>query len=207
MSLVFGIIGASLYGLDYYNVIDIKAPSPIAAEKLTIYMPESDSTKFNKIISEFKEDNIDVTIMEFFPPDPKKDWKAFKKAISRIESKGSYTAKDGQYWGKYQLGDNARKAAGLSASWEQFSKNPDMQEGAFLSWMRLTKKQIVQYNLYKYMGQYIRGYQITESGLLALVHNVGIGGAIQFLKSNGESIPAGNPIAFIKLGGYNVNLE
>ena len=209
LALYLGGIGAVIFGgLHIFNLTISKKPeNKEALYVFRPYLPDTDT------IAQLYAKSKGYDYVIIFLPDPKKDWKAFKRGIHKIESKTtndslSYHAKSGQYWGRYQLGDKARELVGLkNVTWKEFSTNPEMQEGAFLTWARLTKKQMLQYNLYKYVGTYVRGVQITESGLIALVHNVGIGGALIFLKSNGQTLPPGNPLAFIKVGGYNVNLD
>jgi len=204
ISLFCGIIALIFYGLEYFNVIEIRKPE-IVVDYKTAYTPDWDTINQNKLI------NDGYNIIIFYPPNPKKDWKKFKEEIHKIESNfnSPYIVKNGEYWGKYQLGNDARNLVGLkNVTWKEFSTNPEMQEGAFLTWVRLTKKQLYKYDLYKYMGKFMRGFQITESGLIAMVHNCGIGGAQVFLKSNGQQLPKdGNPILFGKVGGYNLNLD
>ena len=206
LAIFVGIIVGGLFSLDYFGVVNISKAIPKAEKRLTVYLPDNDTSNITKIRKTF-----DVII--FYPPDPKKGWKMFKQSLHNIETKGtsnaaSYSQQNGQYWGKYQLGTDARKLVGLEKmSWKEFSTNPDLQEGAILTWMRLMRT-IMKPDIDRYNGRYMRGFQITESGIIAMAHNCGEGGARVFLSSNGNSLPEyGNPVLFGKLGGYNLNLE
>lgn len=158
-----------------------------------------------------------------YPESNTKDWDAYKELMhSRFESPGSdsasyfarrvETTKDGkktmsQYWGRYQLGNSARKACGIGdMSWEEFSTNPEIQEGVFKTWIRLLYQDMAPY-IAKYDGRFIAGHQITASGIVSMAHNVGTVPTIQFLRSRGDSIPAdGNAPAtrFLSLGGFDL---
>jgi hypothetical protein len=146
-------------------------------------------------------------VVIYFLPDTKKDWKRYKEAIHMIESRGdNYRSRDGIYWGRYQLGPQARELAGLGKmTFEEFASNPELQEGAFLGWIRYLRVQANQLGLSKYYGKYIDGVQITESGVLSMCHNAGTGATLSYLQSGGGNPPGG--LQFLKIGGYNLNLE
>jgi len=200
--LVFGgIIFAGLFTLDYFNVISISKGTPKVEPKITIYLPDTDVTNIAKLSKQFN-------VVIFFPPDPKKDWKKYKEAVCGIESKtqGLYKARNGQYWGKYQLGEQARALSGLGKmSFDEFASNPELQEGAFLAWIRFIQQEANKAKLYRYYGRFIDGVQITESGVIAMCHNAGIGATQQYLARGGGNPPGG--LKFLKLGGYDLNLE
>lgn len=207
ISLIILLVGGTLYMLREMNVIDVSPVKHIKEVKVA-YCPDWDTSNYKKLIHDGYEVNI------FYPYSPKKTWEEFKLQIAKIETKGltkelSYKAKSksGEYWGRYQLGKSAREAAGLAnITWKEFSQNPEMQEGAFLSWMRKLHNTCESMNLYnKYVGLYVNGVEITESGLLALCHNVGVGGAITYIKSNGQDTSIGGyPKKFVKIGGYRL---
>ena len=139
--------------------------------------------------------------------DPSKNYKKWKENLHGLESSNfsnPYEARreGSQYWGKYQLGPFARKAIGLDKiTWEQFSKNPDMQEAAFYDWCKFLKK-YMQPEINKYSGKFINGIQMTESGIIMIAHNSS--GAKSHLQSGNIPEPVRK---FAKLGGYNLNLE
>jgi hypothetical protein len=157
----------------------------------------------------------EFNVVIFFPPDPKKDWKLYKQKIHNIESTGSDSAsyyaistmKDDagrviEYWGRYQLGPLARKIAGLgNITFDRFASNPEMQEGAFLEWIKFIKI-LMQPEVIKYSGKFYDGVQITESGIISMTHNAGDAATRAYL-SRGSNPPGG--VKFLKIGGYNLN--
>lgn len=204
-SLFCGVIGAGLFTLDYFNIISISKAVPKVAEKTTIYLPDTDVASIAKLSKEFN-------VIIFFPPDPKKDWKQYKHKIHMIESNVSDSASyhafsklDGvEYWGRYQLGPLARKIAGLgNITWERFKNNPEMQEGAFLEWIKFIKT-LMRPEINKYSGRFYDGIQITESGIISMTHNAGAENTKAYL-ARGNNPPGGTK--FLKIGGYNLDLE
>lgn len=202
-SLFCGIIGGGLFTLDYFNIITISKAVPKVAEKLTIYLPDSDVATIAKLSKQFN-------VVIFFPPDPKKDWKLYKYRVHMIESTGpdsasyhAFSTLDGvEYWGRYQLGPLARKIAGLgNITWERFKNNPEMQEGAFLEWIKFIKN-LMQPEILKYSGRFYDGVQITESGIISMTHNAGAENTKAYL-ARGSNPPGG--VKFLKIGGYNLN--
>ncbi len=209
MGIFGGVITGGLFTLDYFNVISISKAVPKVSEKLTVYLPDTDAAAIAKLSKDFN-------VVIFFPPDPKKDWKMYKHKIHMIESKGSDSASyrafstmtiDGktvEYWGRYQLGPLARKIAGLgNITWERFKNNPEMQEGAFLEWIKFIKN-LMQPEILKYSGRFYDGVQITESGIISMTHNAGAENTKAYL-ARGNNPPGGTK--FLKIGGYNLNLE
>ena len=203
LSAIAGIIYGIVFSLNYFNIMNISKAVPKVADKITIYLPDYDTINQKKLDKTFN-------VVIFFLPDPKKDWKLFKYGVHNIETHGltneqSYLARggpNGEYWGKYQLGPFARKAIGLDKiTWEQFSKNPDMQEAAFYDWCKFLKK-YMQPEINKYSGKFINGIQMTESGIIMIAHNSS--GAKSHLQSGNIPEPVRK---FAKLGGYNLNLE
>jgi len=209
-TLFCGLIGTGLFTLDYFNIISISKAVPKVAEKLTIYLPDSDVSSIAKLSKQFN-------VVIFFLPDPKKDWKLYKHKIHMIESNGpdsaSYhafsTMKDDagrtiEYWGRYQLGPLARKIAGLgNITFARFAANPEMQEGAFLEWVKFIKTMMTP-EIIKYSGRFYDGVQITESGIISMAHNSGGANTKAYLV-RGTNPPGG--VKFLKIGGYNLNLE
>lgn len=209
-SIFGGIITGGLFVLDYFNIISISKAIPKVTEKITIYLPDTDVASIAKLSKDFN-------VIVFFPPNPKKDWKLYKHSIHKIESNGTDSAsyhefsimkdKNGnviEYWGRYQLGAQARKIAGLgNITFERFASNPEMQEGAFLEWIKYIKKQM-QPEIMKYSGRFYDGIQITESGIISMAHNAGVENTRAYL-IRGNDPPGG--IKFLKIGGYNLNFE
>lgn len=198
--LVIGFIAGGLFVLDYLNIVHISKAIP--KEKIVIYLPDGDSN-IEKLSKTY---NVKI----FFPYDEKKDWKEFKSRVQYIESHGlsdssSYSACNGQYWGRYQLGYQARKLSGLGdISFKDFSTNPQLQEGVFLAWIRFIRMAMAS-EINKYCGKYIDGIEITESGIIAMTHNAGSGAVRSYLQRGGGNPPGG--LRFLKIGGYNLNLN
>ena len=148
--------------------------------------------------------------------DKNKDYEKWAEDLHGIES-GSWVnpyearREGSQFWGKYQLGTSARKDIGLSdISWEQWKKNPDLQEAALRLWVE--KLYIyMKYYIEKYDGEFLNGWAITESGIIAMAHNVGKEATIDFLESGGKNVPVDgsgkDATRFLILGNYDLNLS
>lgn len=207
LSIVGLFIGIGLFTLDYFGVVRISKPLPRAERQFVVYVPDTDT------LAQMECQKRKIKYITMFLPDSKKNWKTYKKRFQQIEAKGmsdinSYFALSGQYWGRYQMGNDARAAVGLgNVTWKEYSTNPDMQEGAFLAWIRLLKKDL-QPEINRYTGAVMNNVQLTESGIIALGHNMGSGGCRAFLRSNGTTVPInGIPMAFVKIGGYKIDVE
>ena len=195
--IIVGLIGNIILHIAGYKVEKEIKPK---TEQFTVYIPDTDTTS-QKIA---KKRGIQFHI--FYIASPKKDWDKFKKAIANIES-GTGTVdpykirrEGSEYWGKYQMGELARHLAGCFATWEEFSNNPEMQEGAFRAWINFIRNDM-KVEISKFNNTWVNGYHITESGIVALAHNLGSGGARSFLYGT-KSCPS--PL-FLQIGGYNLN--
>ena len=204
VSLFVGIIIGGLFTLDYFHIVDVSKATPKPEQKITIYLPDYDTVNQQKLAKTFN-------VVIFFPPNPKKDWLLYKKAVHNIETHGTSDAQSyviqsasGAYWGRYQLGADARRLIKMEKyTWKEFSSNPDLQEAAFLQWVRLLKV-LMQPEINRYGGTFISGVQMTESGIISMAHNVGDGAARGYLNSG--RIPD-QVLKFAKLGGYKLNTE
>jgi len=206
---MYGFLIAGLFSATFYVFnLQINKVLPAKPIRYTVYVPDYDTMAQKEAAKIF-----DVRI--YFKPDPKKDWKLYKQAFHNIETRGTTDAQSyltqspsGAYWGRYQMGRAALASVKLgTVTWKEFSTNPDMQEGAFLSWIR-DRKTSMQPEIDRWCGTYMSGVEVTESGILAMAHNVGDGDAKAFLNSGGRVLPtAGNYLPFLKLGGYNLRLK
>lgn len=212
LSVVLGVLFVAWFFGFRYN------PVPVTVHKsIILYITEDVDTTYIKL----RIPKVKFIIL--YPPDISKDWKKYKEAMhSKFESTGSDSASyfarrtevvkgkkvPSQYWGRYQLGQSARNACKIGdMSWEEFSTNPEIQEGAFKIWIRLIYRDMKPY-ITQYEGKFIAGHQITASGIISMAHNVGEAPTIQFLQSGGSKIPSdGNASAtrFLSLGGYDLN--
>jgi len=198
ISIVYGII----FGLQYY--FDMPWEPKLPVNKITVYMNNDDSLNITKM-----DTNVFI-IKIIFPYDIKKDWKKYTQGIHNIETHGttdsaSYFQRNGEYWGRYQLGLEARNLAGIKRdmTFEEFASNPLLQEACFYGWMKHLKG-IMQPEINRYSGRFMNGIQITESGILSMAHNAGTGACKAYL-SRGANPPGG--LTFLKMGGYYLNLE
>ena len=118
---------------------------------------------------------------------PINDFEAFQDAIGFRESSDDYKAinKFG-YIGRYQFGKMALKDVGIDNT-DEFIKNPDIQDAAFLTLCSVNQKRLKKY-ISKYVGKTINGIEITESGMIAASHLVGAGSVKKYLRSNGKKI-------------------
>ena len=113
--------------------------------------------------------------------------------ISLLESNGDYFRQNGQYWGKYQMGDIARKEVGLSGmSRDKFLNNQYLQDWAVNEYMKITYKYlestIIKYKIPKYGGIRIGNHIVTVSGLIAAAHLVGYLPVKYYVESGGKDL-------------------
>ena len=206
--LVFFLLLA--FGID----INIKK-IPKANTNLPIYIPSTgDSYKDSLSILNYKKEfGKEIKYFIFHLKDPLKDYKTWKEKLSGIESGGAYDARrDGsQYWGKYQMGESARKSINLhTVTWEKWKTNPELQEAAMRLWIDVLY-QALKNDIKFYDGSFLNGWAITESGIIAMAHNVGPEPVKQFLYSGGKFIPKDgsgkDATRFLILGNYDLDIK
>ena len=93
---------------------------------------------------------------------------------------------------------------------QDFLNNPKAQENAQIAFKRRQWLYLKAVGADKFLGKFINGYCITQSGLLAGAHLKGAGGVIEYLKSNGSKNPKdafGTSVeSYMKnFGGYDVS--
>lgn len=91
-----------------------------------------------------------------------------------------------------------------------FKANPDAQVKAVVDFQAAQRRQIANLGLDAAIGRTINGVLITESGLLAGAHLVGVGSLQRFINSNGAIVPVdGNNTSIAeyisRFGGYNIS--
>ena len=113
-----------------------------------------------------------------------KSYLGFKEALGFKESRGDYSIinKYG-YLGKYQFGKSTLKMIGIYDS-KGFIYNTHLQEKAF-SANTSRNKWILRRDINNYVGTYVGGIEITESGILAAAHLAGAGNVKKYLRSGG----------------------
>lgn len=217
--VLLGILLISILIINIFNIdVNIhKAVKPIIDyTKTPIFIPSSGNINQDSlIILEYKKVFKYADCIIFYPKDRNKDYNKWAQDLHGIESNGwvdPYEARreGSQYWGKYQMGMLARKEVGLSdVSWEQWKTNPDLQEAALKMWVNVLYKYL-ENDIKKYDGQFLNGWAITESGIIAMAHNVGVYATIQFLNSGGKDVPTDgsgkDATRFLILGNYDLNI-
>lgn len=218
LSVVGGILFVAWFFGFRYNPQPAKLPRYVV-----LYVTETTDTNYIKTRLPM------ARFILLYPPDPNKDWEAFKEALHfkfettglsdsaayktrRVEVKNGKKVPS-QFWGKYQMGQAARNDCGIGGiSWEEFSSNPELQEAVFKIWIRILYRDMMPH-ITKYSGKFMAGQQITASGIIAMAHNVGEAPTVLFLESGGNNVPMdGDGVTtkkspatrFLSLGGYNL---
>jgi hypothetical protein len=143
---------------------------------------------------------------------PHMNLRNFMLQVAYTESRYNKHAKrdSSQYWGLYQIGREERRVAGYGdMPMAVYLNHPEIQDLCMIELLKYNKKQM-RHVIDKYSGRIVDGILVTESGVLALCHVAGCGGASQYLSSGiiPERDANGNPIrSFLKLGGYDLRLE
>ncbi len=119
------------------------------------------------------------------PPFLGSSYIGFKEALAFKESQGNYfTTNTLGYLGKYQFGIGTLQLMGVYNS-ASFLKDPIMQEKAFHTNVS-RNKWILRRDIARFVGKYINGVEITESGILAAAHLAGAGNVKKYLRSYGQ---------------------
>ena len=155
----------------------------------------------------------------------------FLTDLAARESGGNYQIQNQYgYLGKYQMGEAALIDAGYyvkdstqkndwSGRWTgkdgvvsaaQFLNTPVAQENAIRAYMDKQSAYIGYFGLDSYVGETVNGTVVTESGLLAGAHLMGVGGLRTYLSSGGaQNVTDGNgtPISsyISKFAGYSIS--
>lgn len=204
------------FGIDIN--VDVKKVPKVDYTQTPVYIPSTGDIKKDSIlIVEYKKiinKNANYTI--FYLKDPSKNYTMWKENLHGIESNGwknPYEARreNSQYWGKYQFSESARESVGLGEfSWEKWKSNPEIQEAALRMWVDILYQELKS-DIKKYDGTFQSGWAITESGIIAMAHNVGAGATRQFLYSGGTNIPSDGSkkpaTRFLILGNYDLEIN
>ena len=150
----------------------------------------------------------------------------FLESLGFRESSNNYDIVNKQgYMGKYQFGSIALRDIGFydnNNNWtekaseygvyskETFLNNPEAQEAAIRMLLKNNWRYLTNYGLLDYIGTTMNGVLITEFGLLAAAHLVGIGGLKKAIEAGDlTSVKDGNGVTakeYMELfGGYNVD--
>jgi hypothetical protein len=138
-----------------------------------------------------------------------KSYVGFKEAVGFKESRGDYSVTNEYgYMGKYQFGKGTLKMIGIHDS-SYFLEDTKLQEQAFTAYAA-RNKWILRRDIKRYVGTYIHGVKITESGILAAAHLGGAGNVKIYLRSGGMnsfSDAFGTSIGYYlkKFSGYDTS--
>ncbi|MCW5519665.1 peptidoglycan-binding protein LysM [Aureitalea sp. L0-47] len=138
-----------------------------------------------------------------------KTYVGFKEALGFKESRNNYnTINEYGYMGKYQFGKGTLHMIGIYNS-QAFMNDAKMQEQAFNAYTS-RNKWILRRDIDRYVGRYIDGVKVTESGILAAAHLAGAGNVKKYLRSGGAvqfSDAFGTSIRYYlkKFSGYDTS--
>ena len=117
-----------------------------------------------------------------------RDFDLFADVVGQIESNGDYTVVGGyndHYQGKYQFGRLALKDVGIGFSKEArqaFLDDPELQETAFQSFTMQNHNTLMRLS-----AKYRRLSQREQLAILAMAHNAGAGGALDYLRTGKDT--------------------
>ena len=130
------------------------------------------------------EDEVIEESVDYFQLYLGKTYVGFKEAVGFKESQGRYgVINEYGYMGKYQFGKSTLKMIGIYNT-QDFITNSRLQEEAFTA-NTSRNKWILRRDIKRYVGRYISGVKVTESGILAAAHLAGAGNVKKFLRSGG----------------------
>jgi len=113
-----------------------------------------------------------------------KTYVGFKEALGFKESQGRYfITNEYGYMGKYQFGKGTLEMIGINNT-ERFLNDARLQELAFTA-NASRNKWILRRDIDRYVGRYMNGVKVTESGILAAAHLAGAGNVKKYLRSGG----------------------
>lgn len=183
-----------------------------------IYIPSSGDAKTDSLtILDYKKVlDKDIKYIIFYLKDPSKNYEKWKDNLSKLESgswENQYEARreNSQYWGKYQMGESARRSVKFeNITWDKWKSNPEVQEAALRMWVDVLY-QSLENDIKRYDGKILNGWSITESGIIAMAHNVGPEPVKNFLYSNGKNVPKDgsgrDATRFLVLGNYDLQIN
>jgi len=123
----------------------------------------------------------------------------FKQGIGFRESTNNYKAvsRSGNYWGKYQFGELARREVNIDIGKVAFASDTLIQETAFYK-LLCRNYNYLRTEIRQFKRTEINDIEITESGILASAHLVGFSSVKKYLHSNGK---------IVRLDDNNTSLE
>ena len=191
----------------YFSVKRIIANVPVD----TIYVPDTISIEEYQRrimrISDISKDEMvtRLAFITYYTVDTNKTAEKWLKRLAQIESNNKLTALNGDYWGMWQMGPGARKSVGFGGvSQKEYLASYDVQRASVIIYLKNNYRILKPY-IMKYDNKMYRGHHLTMSGMLAMSHNCGPQGVINFLNSGYVPLDGGNPSTrYLSLGNYDV---
>ncbi len=119
------------------------------------------------------------------PPFLGSSYIGFKEALAFKESQGNYFRTNTLgYLGKYQFGIGTLQLMGVYNK-TRFLNDPVLQEEVFQTNIA-RNKWILRRDIQRFVGEHIKGVEVTESGMLAAAHLAGAGNVKKYLRSYGR---------------------
>jgi hypothetical protein len=113
-----------------------------------------------------------------------KSYVGFREALGFKESQGIYNRVNRfGYMGKYQFAKSTLNMLGVYDT-SGFLTDAKLQENAFTAYMS-KNKWILRREIKRYVGSYVNGVKVTESGIIAAAHLAGAGNVKIYLRSGG----------------------
>lgn len=126
------------------------------------------------------------------------NWLSYRELLATKESAGKYDARRprSRYWGRYQLGPNARKIGGAQGiKWADYSKNESLQDAAVKSWTkRLLTEITANTTTAAAIGKTLHGEKVTAALLVAMDHLTGRAATLRWVRT-GKTTNDGNGVA------------
>jgi len=170
INLIILVVAMVTAGFSSRNGVDL-SHYLVDDEAMCFYVPNEDEVLMEKVDKRF----------QLFLG---KTYVGFKEALGFKESQGRYfITNEFGYMGKYQFGRGTLEMIGINNT-ELFLNDARLQELAFTA-NTSRNKWILRKDIDRYVGRYINGVKVTESGILAAAHLAGPGNVKKYLRSGG----------------------
>ena len=111
------------------------------------------------------------------------DYELFSFALGWRESNNDYRVINRWgYLGKYQFSPVTLRVLGYQGTKQQFLNSPELQELYFKK-LLISNKKVLKNYIKMFEGQEIDGIVVTESGILAAAHLVGVGNVKKYFNT------------------------
>lgn len=144
-------------------------------------------------------------------PTAVRDMRAFLDAMATRESSNNPKAVNQfGYLGKYQFGMATLKTMKVKTTRKQFLADERLQDSVMIAFLRDHWGSM--WRMHKYVGKRVHGVKITQSGMLATGHLIGVGGLCAMLEPKRCHYPTkdGNGVSgwtyMAKFADYKITL-